>query len=189
MKREYSQIFAISVLSLLLIALSLTVISAAPVGDTASVTVDQGTWYFEALKFIGLGFDNWQEIVVGIITFMIIAAGIYDMLQLVSIFDNTYVKLIMAIGIGMIAGIFGLIRMFVMYMGALVATLGAFGIFLEIGITIVIFIGLSFGSMFMAKFAAKRKAAKKLAQGTVNAAEVQGMIDVAAAATKSSRLE
>jgi len=182
MKREYSQIFAISVLSLLLIALSLTVISAAPVGDTASVTVDQGTWYFEALKFIGLGFDNWQEIVVGIITFMIIAAGIYDMLQLVSIFDNTYVKLIMAIGIGMIAGIFGLIRMFVMYMGALVATL-------EIGITIVIFIGLSFGSMFMAKFAAKRKAAKKLAQGTVNAAEVQGMIDVAAAATKSSRLE
>ena len=137
--------------------------------------VGEGTWYGDMLSFIGIPMDSWQSAVIGLIVMLIIAAGLYDILELVGIFENIAVKLIISIGLGAIAGISGAIAAIIVYMANLVSTMGAIGIFLEVGVAIIIFIGLSFGSSAAANFAAKRKAAKASAKGIELAGTLQGL--------------
>jgi hypothetical protein len=137
--------------------------------------VAEGTWYGDMLSFIGIPMDSWQSAVIGLIVMLIIAAGIYDILELIGIFENTIVKLIISIGIGAITGISGGITAIIVYMAGIVANMGAIGIFLEVGVAIIIFIGLSFGSSAAANFSAKRKAAKAQAKGIELAGTLKGL--------------
>lgn len=111
-------------------------------------------------EFLGLG-GTFKEIIIGFIIFAILFAGLYDILELVSIFDQKWVKIVIAGGLGIIAAMTGLINRFSIFMLTFAAGFGTIGIVLEIIIAIVIFIGLSFGSNFIAKWAAKRKGQKE----------------------------
>lgn len=141
----------------------------------ADLSVDSSEWYSPALEFIGLGFDSWEMVVVGMMVILIIAAGLYDILALVGLFEDKYVKLIIAAGLGIIAGLLGLVKTIVVYVAGAAATLGAFAIFLEVGIALVIFIGLSIGGKWASKFSAKREAAKAEAQGEKLAGRIKAL--------------
>lgn len=144
--------------------------------------INQDTWYGKGFEFLKLG-ETWQQVVIALVILAIIAAGLFDILELVGLFENLAVKLIIAIGLGIVAAITGLIRWLVVWAAGLTATLGAIGIFLEVIIAIVLFIGLSFGGAWAAKFAAKRRAAKAVARGQLFAGNLKGLKAVAKAAT------
>jgi hypothetical protein len=110
--------------------------------------------------FLGLG-GTFKEIIIGIIVFAILFAGIYNILELTSLFDIKWVKILISAGLGVIAALTGLINRFSIFMLSFAAGLGTLGVVLEIIIAIVIFIGLSFGSNKIAKWAAKRKGQKE----------------------------
>lgn len=145
--------------------------------------VDKNAWYWPAFDFIGLG-ETWQQVIIGLIIIAIIFAGLYDILELTSIFENRWVKFVIAAGLGIIAAITGLVRLFASWAFSIVAGLGTVGIVLEILIAIIIFIGLSFGSAWAAQFAARRRAAKAVAKGTLFAGNLRALKKVAEEAGK-----
>ncbi len=94
--------------------------------------------------------------VIGIIITLIIFAGLYDILELVGIFQTNWVKSVIAIGLGIIAVLIELPLQIATFGAGLASTFGAIGIALEIIIATLIFIGLVIGNTWAAKFAAKR---------------------------------
>jgi hypothetical protein len=99
----------------------------------------------------------WKEIIISLIVLLIIGAGIYNILELTSLFDIVWVKIIIAAGLGIISALTGWVSSFSVWALELAAAMGTIGIVLEIIIAIAIFIGLIFGSNWVARFAAKRK--------------------------------
>ena len=104
---------------------------------------------------------TWQSIIMLIVVLAILLAGFYDMLALISIFDNDWVKWVIAIGMAVIASITGLVRGIAVRLIQFAATFGAIGLFLEVIIVVVVWVGLSMGSTKIAKFAMKRKMLKE----------------------------
>jgi len=185
-QKRYFGIFLLSLLMFSFIVVGIGVVSAGDVTVNnffIGKPVDQGTWYSGIFNFLELG-ETWQQVILGIIIILIIFAGIYDILELVSIFELSWVKYLIAGGLGIAAGIIGLTRIISILLLSLVAGIGAIGIFIEIGVSIVIFILLSFGSGTAARFAARRRAAKAIAKGTLFAGKLRGLKRVADAATE-----
>jgi len=87
----------------------------------------------------------------------ILAAGIYDILELVSIFQSTPVKLIIAIGLGLIAGLTGWVNATARALLSVAALLGTLGVIMEILASIVAFILLIWGGEKAKEWAANRK--------------------------------
>ena len=114
---------------------------------------------YNTLKDIGIKKfgETPQEIIVGVIVTLIIFAGLYDMLELIGIFQNQWVKYVIAGGVAVIGVIYNIPITIATWGATLASTLGAIGIILEIIIVTIIFIGLIVGSTHAAKFAAKRK--------------------------------
>jgi len=140
---------------------------------------------FEQFITDNLGFfgDDLHSILISLIVSLIIFAGIYDILELISILENKWVKIVIASGLGLIAVILQWpvkIAAFIMGFGA---TFGAIGIALEIVMVTMIFIGLVFGGAWAARLAAKRKAAKAIAKGELFAGKLKGLKKVADAAS------
>lgn len=136
---------------LAILAVNLALVIAA---DNTIETSAFGQWLIKNLSYFG---STAVEITISLIVSLIIFAGIYDILELVSILQRSWVKLIIALGLGLIVVILKWpisIAGFIMGIGA---TFGAIGIALEILVCIIIFIGLVFGNTYLAKFAAKRK--------------------------------
>lgn len=133
---------------------------------------------------LGIG-NTWKELIIAIIVFMIILAGIYNILTLVSIFDKVWVIWVMTVGLAIIAALTGIIRGITIFMVQFAAGLGAIAIVLEIIISIVIFIGLSIGSTWIAKWAAKRKAQTETIKAIKGAGEAGAAITGLKAIQKS----
>ena len=112
-----------------------------------------------ALSWLEIG-GSWREIIVYIIVLAIIFVMLLDMLTLVSIFSN-WVSLVIAIGFSIIAALTNVIRQISIWVITIAAGAGIAGGFIEIIISIVIFVGLAFGSSKIAIFAAKRKAQRE----------------------------
>lgn len=142
-------------LSLVLVS-SLMFVSAEGVFDKSPTSAFM-QWI---TNFLGLG-GTIKEIIIGIIVFAILFAGIYNILELTSLFDIKWVKILISAGLGVIAALTGLINRFSIFMLSFAAGLGTLGVVLEIIVAIVIFIGLSFGSNKIARWAAKRKGQKE----------------------------
>jgi presenilin-like A22 family membrane protease len=110
-----------------------------------------------------LGFLNltgtWRQIILGLLILLIVFAAMYDILLLLSIFPSRWVKILLAAAIAIAAALTNIIHKIAVWFATVAAGLGVAAIFIEIVICIVIFVGLSFGSNWFAKFAARRKAA------------------------------
>ena len=115
-----------------------------------------GSVYSGIMGFLGLG-GTWQQVIISIIVFVIIFAGFYDILELVSIFNSGWVKVLISIGLAVIAALVGLVNAIATALLSLAAGIGAVGIAVEIVISVIIFIGISFGSVKLAMWGAKRK--------------------------------
>ena len=155
---------------LTILAVNLVIVSAE--------TLDQ--YITNNLSFFG---DTTSEILISLIVALIIIAGFYDVLELISIFDSAWVKTVISIGLGLIAVILKWpvkLTGFIMGIGA---TFGAIGIALEIIVVTAIFIGLVFGGSWAAKLSAKRRAAKAVAKGELFAGKLRGLKKVADAAS------
>lgn len=97
------------------------------------------------------------DIIVAVIITLILFAGLYDILELISIFQLAWVKLVIAAGITLIGVQFEFPLKIMKIGGIITASLGAIGIILEIIIAIIIFFGLVIGNQWLAQFAARRK--------------------------------
>ncbi|HPD81497.1 MAG TPA: hypothetical protein PK357_00155 [Candidatus Pacearchaeota archaeon] len=144
---------------------SLNLISAAEPsnsgGDTTYnfyndriVNTDEGAG--KILGFLNLT-GTWREILLGFLILLIIFAAMYDILQLISIFQSKWVILLIAFAIALAAALTNFVHKMAVLLTQILAGLGAAAIFVEIAICIVIFVGLSFGSTWIGKWAAKRK--------------------------------
>jgi hypothetical protein len=163
---------------LLAIALLLNAVSTGNVvtGKVVGENVLEGkvsTWGDKVISFFNVGVseglgvgDTWKDLIIVIIVFVIILAGMYDILMLVSIFDDKWVIWVMSIGLAIVAALTGLVRGITIFLIQVAAGFGAIGIFLEIIISIFIFILLSFGSKWVAQWSANRQANKILAKAT-----------------------
>jgi len=158
---------------------------------TSSVNVLEGSvpdWGESVLSFFnvgvseGMGIGNtWKDLIIAVIVFVIILAGMYNILTLTSIFDEAWVIWVMAAGLAIIASLTGLIRGITVFLIQVAAGLGAFGIVIEIIISIGVFIALSFGSSAVAKWAAQRKANKDLVKGIKGMGKVRAGVKTAKA--------
>ena len=103
---------------------------------------------------------TWKDLIVFVVVLAIIFVMLYDILSLASIFE-TWVSIVIAVGMTIIASLIGFIRIISVWFITIGATMGIAAGFIEIGIAIVIFVGLAFGSSKIAIWAAKRKAQKE----------------------------
>lgn len=169
---------------------SLNLISAADSypsgGDTTYnfynnqiVNTDQGAG--KILGFLNLT-GTWREILLGFLILLIIFAAMYDMLHLISIFQSKWVILLIAFAIALAAALTNFVHKMAVLLTQILAGLGAAAIFIEIAICIVIFVGLSFGSTWIGKWAAKRKAQTETIKAIHGAGEakaaIRGMRDI-----------
>jgi len=116
--------------------------------------------------------EKTSDIIVSIIVTLIIFAGLYDMLELLSIFQLQWVKYVIAGGITIIGVIYKL-PIYITTVGAsYVASLGAIGIILEVFVVVILFILLIIGSEKAGKFAQRRKNARE----QINALKAGGEI-------------
>jgi hypothetical protein len=143
---------------------SLSVVSAAAGdagGDTtyniySETIVDTDHGAGKILGFLNLT-GTWRQIILGILILIVIFAALYDILQLISIFQSRWVMMLIAFALALAAALTNIIHKIAVWMATVAAGLGAAAIFIEIVICLVIFVGLSFGSTWIAKWAAKRK--------------------------------
>jgi hypothetical protein len=128
-----------------------------PVATESVLNNQLPDWLQPIATALSLG-SVWNTFIIGLIIIFILIAGIYDILELTSIFQTPLVKWAISIGLGLIFVLVGLINKITIFMVGLVSGFGAFAIWIEIIIAIVIFIGMIFGGMWAAKWAAKRYA-------------------------------
>lgn len=160
-------------LNLILLSLvfvsSLMFVSAAVLDEAAPASI------VFISQILNLG-SVWKEIIIGLIMLAIIIAALYDILELTSIFESKPVKIIISVGLGLVFALTGLVNNFTIGMISFAAGFGAFAIWVEIMISILIFIGLSIGSTFISKWAAKKYANKQLVTAVKSGGEAAGAI-------------
>jgi hypothetical protein len=118
---------------------------------------------------------SWKDIVIGIIVFIIVFVILFDILTLTSIFSG-WVSGILAGGLTIVAALTNIIRMATLWMATFAAGLGVLAGFIEIGIAIVVFVGLAIGSPVIARFAARRHANKQVVKSIKKAGDVEGAV-------------
>lgn len=116
-----------------------------------------GNWWDAVNNWLNVG-NSWREVIVYIIVLVIIFAILLDILLLTSIFSS-WVSVIIAIGFSIIASLVNIVRQLSVWIITITAELGLLAGFVEIVVSIVVFVGLVFASKPIAMFAAKRKAA------------------------------
>jgi hypothetical protein len=147
----------------------------APLSTSNNVLDKPVTWgWLNSVEWLGIG-NTWKELIVYVITLLIIFVMLFDILSLVSIFSQ-WVSGVIAGGMAIVAALIGFIRIITTWFITIGATMGVAAGFLEIGVAIVIFVGLIFGSSRIALFAAKRKAQREIIAGIKGASEAEGAI-------------
>ena len=121
--------------------------------------------------------EVWKDFIIGIIILVIMIAALYDILELTSIFESKTVKLLISIGFGIIFAITGLVNSVTIGMVSFAAGFGAFAIWVEIIIALGVFVGLTIGNNFIAKWAAKRKGQKEHIKAISSSSEASAAIE------------
>lgn len=184
MKSNTKRLFLSLFFSLLIVNLfGMFGLVAAAEGDTTiihqEINVNQG--FGKILGFLNIT-GTWRDVVLGLIILLIIFAAMYDILTLISIFQSKWVKLVIALGLALAAALTNIVYKITLFLLQYAAALGAIGIFIEIVICIIIFVGLAVGSTWIGKWAAKRKgqvAELKAIESSGNAkAAIRGMRNI-----------
>jgi hypothetical protein len=161
-------------LSLILLSLvfvsSLMFVSASVLDEAAPASIV----FISQILNLGL---VWKEIIIGLIMLLIIIVALYDILTLTSIFEGKAVKIIISVGLGLVFALTGLVNKFSIGMISFAAGFGAFAIWVEIIIALVMFIGISVGSTFLSMWAAKRYANRALVKSVKAAGETESGIN------------
>jgi hypothetical protein len=185
------KIFSLVLLSFLFINFFAVFVSAADPADPSDYLSDSSLisdslplssslpdWLIPISNALNLG-DTWNLFIISLIILVIIIAGLYDILTLTSIFQEGKVNLLISIGLSIIFLLTGLVNGITIRMVKFVAGFGAFAIWVEIIAAIVIFIGLSVGSTFISKWAAKKygnlQIVKAVKGGGEAAAAIKGL--------------
>ena len=179
-----SKIFSIFILSLFIVNFLLGFVVAD--GETVDKTSTYTNAFFEGevtntiIKSIsnalGIG-ATWKEVIIGFIILLILFAGMYDILELVAIFQSRWVKMIIAGGLAVVGALSGLVNAISLGLTSIAAGAGAFAIFLEIIISIGVFIGLSIASPKIQEWAAKRAAATSIVKGIKGSGDIQASLN------------
>jgi len=127
--------------------------------------------------FLNLG-TTYKEFIMGLIVMLIVIAGLYDLLTLTSLFQGKFVKVIIAVGLGVIMALSTLLYQFTLFLLRIAATFGAIGVVIEIIVAIVVFVGISVGSVPLATLAAKRYAAQSAIKAIKGGSNVAGGIKI-----------
>jgi hypothetical protein len=181
---EHYPLVALFVLTLFCITLALSSINSSMTGN--AILPDDSTNSFLdrsppsgisdiANAFLNVG-NTWKDIIISVIVLLIIFVGIYDILELTTIFSNWWVILIISAGLSIIAALTNIVRNITYWLLSFAAGLGALGIVIEIVISIIIFVGLSIGSPVIARWAARRKAQAVQIRAIKKGSEVSGAI-------------
>lgn len=143
------------------------------------VNTDEGAG--KILGFLNLT-GTWRQIILGILILLIIFAAMYDILQLISIFQSKWVLILISFAIALAAALTDFVHKMAVLLTQILGGLGVAAIFIEIVICIVIFVGLSFGSTWIGKWAAKRKGnveeIKAIAGAGQTKAAIRGMREI-----------
>ena len=153
---------------------SLMFVSAQVELGTGAMDTLLPSWLQNISDIFGMG-DTYGVFFISIIIVAILIVALYDILTLTSIFDKK-VSLIIGIGLGLIFMLTGMINGITIWITQFAASLGMWAVWIEIIISIIIFIGLSIGSGPIARFAARRKA--NIAK--VKASESAGIVNAGA---------
>jgi hypothetical protein len=140
-------------------------------GNAITLTTSPPQFILTITDFLNLG-AIWKDILISLIVLVILYAGLYDILELTSIFSNPWVMHIIAGGLALIACLTSLVYTIVTFALQVASSIGAFGIAIEVIMAVVVFIGLSFGSSKIALWAAKRKAQQAMIKTSVAAGDV-----------------
>ncbi len=131
-------------------------VSQSFLDNTPSIS---GPWWDAVNNWLSIG-NTWRDIIVYIVVLLILFVMLYDILLLTSIFSG-FASFVIALGMSVIAALTNIIRQVSVWFITIAATMGIAAGFLEIGIAIIIFVGLVFGSSQIAIWAAKRRAQKE----------------------------
>jgi hypothetical protein len=135
------------------------------------------TWkWLNAVQWLNLPDPlTWKEFIVFIVTIAILFTMLFDMLSLISIFSG-WASGVIAGGMTIVASLVGFVRVITTWFITIGATMGIAAGFIEIGVSIVIFVGLVFGSSVIARFAAKRKGQKEYIKAIGSSAQAGAAI-------------
>lgn len=184
---EKYPILAMAVLALFCIALALAAISNAngvPLSGNAVTQITGNsvldntptTVVINVAEMLNLPANTWKDIVIAVIMFLIVFAGIFDLIELTSFFSNKWVVVLIAAGLAIIGALSGVISAIMVFLGQVLAGLGAAAVFFEIGVSLLLLIGLSWGAPWAARRAAKRYAAKQVVEGIKKGGEISEAI-------------
>jgi hypothetical protein len=150
-------------------------ISGRGVDAVFSLTGSPPQFVLSITDFLNLG-STWKEIIISLVVLVIIFAGVFDILELTSLFNNSWVLYVISGGLAVIAclteGVYNIVNFALRF----AAGAGAIGVAVEIVIAIAMFIGLSFGSNFIARWAAKRKGQKEYIKAITSSDEAGAAI-------------
>ena len=124
----------------------------------------------------GAGYNGASEIIIFIATWFIMLLVIKDLITIFSTFEEA-VSWVVAAGLMIIIGQLGWILGLATWFASLAAIIGAFAIWAEIIIVLVVAFGVAFGAQWAAKWAAKRKFARQAAKADVGALETADAIE------------
>ena len=145
-------------------------------GSTNALKQPVSWKWLNAVEWLGLGQPlTLQEFIVFVIVLLIIFVMLFDIFSLTSIF-SPWVSAVIAGGMAIIASLIGWMRALSTWFITIGAGLGVAAGFIEIGIALVIFVGLSFGSSRIAIWAAKRRAQREEIAAIKGAGQAGGAI-------------
>ncbi|MEK6820508.1 MAG: hypothetical protein AABX71_02235 [Nanoarchaeota archaeon] len=143
-----------------------------------AATVDTTTWYGKLMDDLGFG-ETWAQALVSIFIFIIIMAGVYDILGLTA-FESKWVKILIGIGIAGIVSVTGTMRAFTTVIFSIAGGVSAISIGVVIIIAAVAFMLLHFGVSKLAVLAIKGR-------GAVEAERAAARTRTGAAAMRGAR--
>ncbi len=149
----------------------LAIVTILSISLASAITFEE--FLVDNLSFFG---DDATTIIISLLIVLIIYAGLYDILELVGIFQNKWVKLVIAFAMGSVLVVLQFPIQAASFIIAFGAGLGLIGIVMEIVITAVIFIGLVWGSGKAAKWAALRKGNVEQIKAIKSAGQAAGAI-------------
>lgn len=125
---------------------TMVVVMADPAPASPSATLNAGpnpsTWYGEIL--VNLFGKTWAEVISSLFVLLIITFGVYDILYGFSLFSNTWVMMVIALGLGVIGAMSGAVMAISLFFFKLGAGLGAFAVLVGVGVPLIGFIVLNF---------------------------------------------
>jgi len=100
---------------------------------------------------------HWKDLIISVLVLLIIFAGLYDILTLLSIFPSPWVHIVLAAAISVIAALADGVSGITVWMLKIMGPATTLAIIIEIAVCIGLFILLSIGNNWAARFALKRK--------------------------------